>query len=87
MPCTQLILLGRLSLPNKVAQGFAIFIGNPHGSQISGTWLRASLIASRRSVFTRSPSFFGTRVGATTTHCTPNCASCQYSTNPVGPAS
>src|ERR1700756_5333671 len=37
MPCTQLILLGRLSLPDKVAQGFGVFIGNPNGSQISGT--------------------------------------------------
>src|SRR6516164_7679757 len=37
MPCTQLILLGRLSLSDKVAQGFGIFIGNPNCSQISGT--------------------------------------------------
>jgi len=33
------------------------------------------------------PGLFGTRLWATTVHCTPNCASCcQYSTKPVGPA-
>jgi hypothetical protein len=46
---------------------------------------RASFTASRRSVFTRSPAFTGTSVGATTAHPTPNSVSCQYSTYPVGP--
>ena len=36
MPRTQLILLGRLPLPDKIAQRLGVFIGNPHRSQISG---------------------------------------------------
>ena len=39
--------------------------------------LRASRSASRRSVFTRSPAFIGTGVGAITSHSTPNSANCQ----------
>ena len=37
MPRAQLILLGRLPLPDKIAQRLGVFIGNPHCSQISGT--------------------------------------------------
>ena len=40
----------------------------------------ASFSASRRSVLTRSPVFVGTSVGATTSHCTPSSANCQYTT-------
>ena len=36
MPRAQLILLGRLPLPDKIAQCFGIFIRNPHRSQITG---------------------------------------------------
>ena len=36
MPRPQLILLGRLPLPDKIAQRLGIFIGNPHCGQISG---------------------------------------------------
>ena len=45
--------------------------------RLNEKWKCASFNASLRSVFTRSPGFFGTRLGATTTHSTPNCASCQ----------
>ena len=40
---------------------------------------RASFRASRRFVFTRSPGFTGTSVGATTSQCTPSLLSSQYS--------
>jgi len=49
---------------------------NPHRCQIPARWQRASFSASRRSVFTRSPAFTGTNVGAITSHLTPNSASC-----------
>src|SRR5665213_1632835 len=37
MPRAQLILLGRLPLPDKITQRLGVFIRNPHRSQISGT--------------------------------------------------
>jgi hypothetical protein len=36
MLCSQLILLGRLSRPDKIAQCFRAFIRHPHRSQIVG---------------------------------------------------
>jgi hypothetical protein len=36
MLCSQLILLGRLSRPDMIAQCFRAFIRHPHGSQIVG---------------------------------------------------
>jgi hypothetical protein len=37
MPRTQLILLGRFPLPDKIAQSFGVFIRTSHRGEISGT--------------------------------------------------
>jgi hypothetical protein len=37
MLCSELILLGRLALPDKIAQRFGVFIRYPHRSQIIRT--------------------------------------------------
>ena len=34
MPCSQLILLGRLTRPDKIAQGFRVLVRNPDRRQI-----------------------------------------------------
>jgi hypothetical protein len=41
----------------------------------------------RVSLFQKNVGFFGARLGATTAQPTHNWVSCQYTTNPVGPAS
>ena len=43
MPRTQLILLGCLPLPHKIAQCLGVFIRNPHCRQISGTMTACQL--------------------------------------------
>jgi hypothetical protein len=48
---------------------------------------RASIIASRRSVFTRSPERLGIDDGARTSQSTPWEIRCRQITNPHGPAS
>ena len=87
MLCSQLILLGRLSRPDKIAQCFRAFIRHPHRSQIVGAVTARQLQSIPPVGLYPIPGFFGTSDGATTSHLTPNCVSCQYSTKPVGPAS
>ena len=63
-----------LNQPKKGVDNADVVI---HEVRSPARWLRASFVASRRSVFTRSPAFTGTSVGATTSHFTPNAVSCQ----------
>jgi hypothetical protein len=73
MPRAQLILLGRLPLPDKIAQRLGVFIGNPHRGQISGTVTARQLQRIPPVRLHPVSGFFGTRLGATTAHSTPNC--------------
>jgi hypothetical protein len=80
MSGAKLILLGRFSGSNHIAQRLVGRNRHPYRRQLSGPIISRSFNASRRSVFTRSPAFTGTSVGATTSHFAPILVSCQYST-------
>ena len=52
--------------PDKVAHRLMRRVRHPDRRQFSSSMRVASITASRRSVFTRSPAFIGIRDGATT---------------------
>jgi len=56
----------RHSRPHQVAHCFVRGIEDPDRGQLAGAVQLASIIASRRSVLTRSPDFIGIGEGATT---------------------
>jgi vacuolar-type H+-ATPase catalytic subunit A/Vma1 len=82
----QLIALGCQTRTYRIAQCLMRRIPHPHSRQVPSPVAASQLLASRRSVLTRSAAFTGISVGATTSHFTPNSLSYQYNTYPVGPA-
>jgi hypothetical protein len=71
VPRTQQVEPHVFTRPGEIAQGLMGFIGTQTGVSSRLRSRRASLVASRRSVFTRSPGLRGTSEGATTRQCTP----------------
>ena len=59
-------MLHVLTRTGQIAQRLLCLIRNPHGAQFAGAMQARQTKASRRSVFTRSPGFFGISDGATT---------------------
>jgi crotonobetainyl-CoA:carnitine CoA-transferase CaiB-like acyl-CoA transferase len=81
------VLAEVLAQPQQVAHGLFIEWRDADEGELAGAVKAASLRASRRSVFTRSPGRRGVSAGAMTAQSTPSERSCRCSSYPHGPAS
>lgn len=87
MASPQFVPFRGLAVPNQIAKHFMICVGNPDTGEVART--EASGKDFRVTTIGLDPvaCLFGMRVGAMMVQGIPSLVSCQYRTNPVGPAS
>jgi len=80
MPGAQLITLGRPARAHQVPQRLVRRIRHPHGRKVPGAVTARQLLGIAPVGLDPIPGLHRHQRRGTTSHFTPNCVSCQYST-------